>query len=47
MLEMMVVGAIVALALVFLAKNLYHKATGNSDCGCEGRICPKKKEMVM
>ncbi len=47
MLEMIVVGAIVALALAFLAKNLYHKTIGNSACGCEGKICQKKKKMVM
>ncbi len=43
MLETIVVGAIVAMALVFAARNLYHKAAGNSACGCEGKICPRKK----
>jgi hypothetical protein len=36
-----------ALIMFFLSKNLYNKATGNSNCGCEGKICPKKKKMVM
>ncbi len=47
MLEMIVVGAIVVMALVFITKNLYHKAAGNSACGCEGKVCSKKKKLDM
>jgi len=45
--EIIVVGIIVAVAIAFITKNLYHKAAGNSACGCEGKKCQKKKKRVM
>ncbi len=47
MTEIIVVGALVCLALVFLARNLYNRFKGNSACGCEGKVCSKKKKLDM
>ena len=44
MTEINVVGALVALALVFLTKNLYNRFNGNSTCCCKGTACLKKKK---
>ncbi len=42
--EIIFIGAFVALALVFLMRNLYNKFNGNSACCCEESVCPKKKK---
>jgi uncharacterized membrane protein YqiK len=47
MIEIIVVGIIVAVAMAFITKNLYHKVAGNSICGCEGKKCQTKKKRVM
>jgi hypothetical protein len=44
MTEIIVVGALVCLALVFLTRNLYNRFNGNSTCCCEGTVCLKKKK---
>ena len=43
--ETIVVGAIVGLALVFLTKNLYNVPADNSACCCKGKLCSKKRKM--
>lgn len=47
MMEIIVVGAIVFVALAFVVRSLYHKTTGDSGCGCEGKLCSAKKKVHM
>ena len=42
--EIIIVGAVVGLALVFLTRNLYNRFNGNSTCCCKGMVCLKKKK---
>ncbi len=48
MMEIIVVGVIVCLALFFVMRNLYRRVNnGGSACGCEGKLCPAKKKVRM
>ena len=47
MMEVIAVGIIVAAAVAFIAKNLYHKAAGDAVCDCEGKVCQEKKKKAM
>ena len=44
MTEIIVVGALVGLALVFLTRKLYNNLSGNSTCCGKGTVCLKKKK---
>jgi len=47
MTEVIVVGILVGLSLVFLTKNLYSRFKADSTCCCEGKVCLKEKKMDM
>ncbi len=47
MTEVIVVGILVGLSLVFLTKNLYNRLKADSTCCCEGKVCLKKKKTDM
>ncbi len=47
MVEITIVVTLVGLALAFVTKSLYTKAGGSSSCGCEGKVCQRKKKKVM
>ena len=47
MAEIIVVGALVGLAVVFLTRKLYNRLNGNSACCCEGKACLKKEKTDM